>query len=129
MTDLSQLTLEALYTRLDELNAQWQAVEKAIEEKQLEDKRQLAQEIKAKIEAAGHDVGDIAGLLASRQRRAVKTTRSYARYVDPDNTSNSYSRGVLPGWLKEGMAAKGLDPSSKEDRESYKQKYLKKVSG
>jgi DNA-binding protein H-NS len=53
---------------------------------------------------------------------------SYATYVDPDNPSNTYVRGVLPGWMKDQMKATGFDPKNKEDRETFKQKHLKVAS-
>jgi DNA-binding protein H-NS len=125
MTDLSELSLEQLQKRLEELGTEWHLVEEAIEQKKEAGKNELAAEVRQKITDAGHDVADIVGLLQGRKRRTRSTSKSYATYVDPDNAANTYVRGVLPGWMKEKMAAKGLDPASKEDRETFKQKHLK----
>jgi len=38
-------------------------------------------------------------------------------------------RGVLPGWMKEQMVARGLDPKEKTDREAFKKQYLQRQEG
>jgi len=76
---------------------------------------------------AGQDVAEIVALLRGRKRR-TRSTKSYTTYVDPDNAANTYVRGVLPGWMEDQMKAKRVDPSNKEDCETFKQKHLKRVS-
>jgi DNA-binding protein H-NS len=49
--------------------------------------------------------------------------------VDPANPENIYVRGVLPRWMKEQMQANGLDPKSKDDRETFKQQHLQRMDG
>ncbi len=109
---------------MDDLGAEWHAVEDAIDAKKEAGKNELAEEIRQKIADSGFDVTEIVALLSGRKRR-TRSTVSYATYVDPDNAANTYVRGVLPGWMKDQMKAKGLDPSNKEDRETFKQKHLK----
>jgi DNA-binding protein H-NS len=68
--------------------------------------------------------------VAPKRRRASggkASDRSYTRYVDPENPENIYSRGVLPKWMKEKMAAQGYDPAVREDREAFKANYLQAV--
>jgi DNA-binding protein H-NS len=77
---------------------------------------------------SGHDVEEIAELIRGRTRRTkAGASKSYATYVDPDNAANTYVRGPLPRWMRDKMTAAGLDLSNKEDRETFKQKHLKKT--
>ena len=128
MRNLEKLSLKQLETHLEKLNAEWHAVEQAIEARRNEDKKVLAQEIKHKVREAGYDVGEIVGLIQAKKGRATrkKTNGGYARYVDPDNSDHVYVRGVLPNWLKEKMEAKGFNPATKADRDQFRDKYLKR---
>jgi DNA-binding protein H-NS len=70
-------------------------------------------------------------MVMPRRRRTAssrKGTRGYTRYVDPENPTNVYVRGVLPGWLREKMTEQGYDPARKEDREAFKATYLRAVN-
>ncbi len=125
MTSLSELSLEQLQQRLEELGAEWHAVEDAIAQKKEAQKKELALQVQQKIVDAGYDVAEIVGLLQGRKRRTT-ASKSYTTYVDPDNAANTYVRGPLPAWLKAKMADAGVDLQNKEDRETFKQKHLKK---
>jgi DNA-binding protein H-NS len=125
---MAEPTLEQLQQRLADLETEWNEVEAAIAEKLEEDKKQLAEEITQKIKDAGHELGEMIGLISPRRRRGSTAINSYTTYVDPDNPNNTYVRGVLPGWLKNKMRVTGFDPSKKEDRETFKAKHLKTVS-
>ena len=124
MTDLSKLTLEQLHQRLEELGAEWNAVEAQIERRTHEDKQALADLIRQKITDAGYRPEEITTLLRGR-RGSSRGSRSYTTWVDPDS-SNTYVRGPLPAWLRDKMAKAGVDPADKEQREAFKQQHLKK---
>ncbi|MBK1632411.1 H-NS histone family protein [Thiohalocapsa halophila] len=120
---------------VDELQAQLQQVEqnkvdleKALYQRWHEAKAELAHEIREMIDSRGYDTEEILELVAPKRKRAgggaKKGNRSYTRYVDPENPSNVYVRGVLPKWMKEKMTAQGYDPSVKDDREAFKANYL-----
>lgn len=120
---------------VDELQAQLQQVEqnkvdleKALYQRWHEAKAELAHEIREMIDSRGYDTEEILELVAPKRKRAgvsaKKGNRSYTRYVDPENPSNVYLRGVLPKWMKEKMTAQGYDPSVKDDREAFKANYL-----
>ncbi len=125
MTGLSKLSLDQLHQRLEELTVEWNAVEAQIEQRTKEDRLELALLIQQKITDAGFDVDEIARLL--RGRRTRTSSHNYTNWVDPE-TENTYVRGPLPAWLKDKMAAAGVDPADKEQREAFKQKHLKRVS-
>ena len=121
---LDKLSVDEIQQQLDELAQNQAELEEALEHRQQQAKYDLAQEIKDLIQERGYDVSEIVELLGARRRRssAVKksSSRQYTRYVDPDNPSNIYVRGVIPGWMKQKMQDQGYDPGSKADREAFK---------
>jgi len=126
MTDLSKLTLEQLHQRLEELGAEWNAVEAQIERRTHEDKQALADLIRQKITDAGYRPEEITTLLRGRRGSSLGS-RSYTTWIDPDS-ANTYVRGPLPAWLRDKMAKAGVDLADKEQREAFKQKHLKRIS-
>ena len=126
--NLSQLSEQQIKQRLTSLESDRFALEKALERKQQDSKRELAEEIREMILAKGYTVTEILEHLTPKRRgtRKAKSSRSYTRYVDPADSQNVYVRGVLPRWMKQQMTAKGLDPKSRTDREAFKEQYLDK---
>ena len=126
-----ELSLEEIEQRLYNIDSDRAALEAALEHKRQQGKVDLAQEVKDLILSRGYDVAEIVELMSSRKRGGgrIKASRSYARYVDPENPNNVYVRGVLPQWMKDQMAARGLDPKEKADRETFKAQYLNKMDG
>lgn len=129
--EYQHLSAEELKNQIEQTKQREAELQKALNMRWQAEKSELAQEIRDLIEARGHDVEDILGhLLPSRRRRAAGASKkagsgNYTRYVDPENSNNVYSRGVLPRWMKEKMAALGLNPGNKDDRESFKTNHLK----
>lgn len=126
-----QLSLEEIEERLYNIDSDRAALEAALEQKRQQSKVDLAQEIKGLILSKGYEVAEIVDLLTAKRRGAgrVRSSRSYTRYVDPENPDNVYVRGVLPQWMKDQMAARGLNPKEKADREAFKAQYLNKMDG
>ncbi len=129
--DYKSLSVEDLQQQLQQIEQSKVDLEKALTQRWHEAKSELAQEIRELIDSRGYDADEILSLVMPRRRRAgggaKKGNRSYTRYVDPENPNQVYTRGVLPGWMKEKMAAQGYDPSVKEDREAFKANYLQAV--
>ncbi len=127
----SELSLDEISQRLDNLESDRAALETALESKRQQSKKDLAVEIKDLIVSRGYDIAEIVDYLTPKRRAAgrAKSNRSYIRYVDPANSNNVYVRGVLPKWMKDQMAEKGLNPKKKGDREAFKEQYLKKTDG
>lgn len=127
----STLSLDEIAQRLDNLENDRAALETALENKRQQSKKDLAAEIKDLIVSRGYDIAEIVDYLTPKRRTTVraKSSRSYIRYVDPANSDNVYVRGVLPKWMKDQMAEKGLNPKEKEDREAFKEQYLNKMDG
>lgn len=115
-------------------------LEVALERRHQEAKTQVAQQVRDLILENGYDLNEIVPLISARRRRGpaakpktkkvVNTNKtSYTRYVDPQDAKRSYTRGVLPGWMKQRMQEQGYDPTSKQDRDTFKTKYLTRVEG
>ncbi|WP_462320375.1 H-NS histone family protein [Halochromatium sp.] len=134
--EYQHLSAEELKNQIEQTKQREAELKKALDQRWQTEKTELAQEIKDLIDARGHDAEEIANLLmpsGKRRRGSGSTgakragTGNYTRYVDPENPDNVYSRGVLPRWMKDKMAALGLNSGNKEDRETFKANYLQAV--
>lgn len=128
--DVSSMSAEEIEEQLQQLAQNKRALEKALERKKSRRKTDLAVKVREMILAEGFEVDEILELVDKKKRGAgggEKPAGSYRAYVDPDNPNNSYSRGVLPGWMKARMEANGLDPANKADREAFKARFLRAV--
>lgn len=105
-------------------------LERALKQQLAAERKDFVDELRAMIEERGYDSSEIGEMLSKRRgRRRSAGGSGGARFVDPNNPENSYSRGPLPAWFKEQMAAAGLDWSNKDDRETFKANYLSRVEG
>jgi DNA-binding protein H-NS len=123
--DTDNLTVQDIQARIREMDESRADLERVLEQRVQQAKYDCAQQVKDLIHEQGFSVADIVALLGGRRRKAPvaeakSTSRNYTRYVDPDNPSNVYVRGVIPGWMKQKMKDQGYDPSSKSDREAFK---------
>lgn len=130
--EYANLSVDELEQQLEQIAQNRADIEKALEHRRQQMKYELAEQIKDMIIEHGYEVPDIASLLGARKRRAGagaprKGKRQYTKFVDPDNASNVYVRGVIPGWMKQKMVDQGYDPTSKEDRDTFKANYLHAV--
>lgn len=130
--EYQQLSLEQIRERLQEVEQSKADLEKALYQRWNEAKSELAQRVREMIEEHGYEAEEIMAMVMPRKRRAAGTTRakgsrSYVRYVDPQDPENVYVRGVLPGWMKQKMVEQGYDPTVKADREAFKTNYLQAV--
>lgn len=127
--DLSDMSAAEIQAELQQLEASKRSLEKALEKQKTRRKSDLAAKVRDLILAEGFDVEEILEQVDKKKRAgaAEKAGGSGKVYVDPDNPDNSYSRGVLPGWMKARMQAAGLDPSNKGDRDTFKARFLKAV--
>jgi DNA-binding protein H-NS len=129
---LDNLSVDEIQSRLNDIANNRAALERALNQRRQQTRKELAQEVREMILSRGHDLTDILDLAANKKRAGSgrpRQMRSYARYVDPANAENVYVRGVLPGWMREQMVQRKLDPKVKEDRETFKAKYLQKQGG
>ncbi len=123
------LSLDEIQERLDNIDNDRVELEKALELRRQQSRKELADEIKDMILSQGYELSEIIELVGTRKRGVGRGrgSRAYIRYVDPENVDNVYIRGVLPKWMKDQMGAKGLDPKNKDDRITFKQQHLTRL--
>lgn len=130
--ELHHLSAEELKQQIEQAKQREAELQRALKQRAQAEKGELAQHIRSMIEDRGYDVEDIMGFVQPRKRRGgggkKGSSGNYTRYVDPENADNVYTRGVLPGWMKQKMASLGLDPKNREHRESFKANHLKAVN-
>jgi DNA-binding protein H-NS len=128
MSDLSDLSLEQLRLRMQELAAEQERLETVAKQRAEADKHDLAQEIRQRILDSGYELGEMLNLVQGRKRGlSVRTTAVRSGWVDPENPSNTYVRGPVPGWLRDKMIAAGADPTDKAQREAFKREHLQRA--
>ncbi|NCC25964.1 MAG: H-NS histone family protein [Deltaproteobacteria bacterium] len=98
----------ALLAQADELRAQ--ATE------------QMVENVMKYIEDNGFSVREIMTKVQARITKKQKVTT----FVNPENSEQTYTRGPLPEWIKEGMVAGGLDPADKAQVAQFKETLIKK---
>lgn len=128
--EYQNLSAEELKNQIEQTKQREAELQRALNQRWQAEKTELAQKIRGMIEDRGYDVDEIIDHVLPKRRRGGGAKKggsgSYTRYVDPENPENVYTRGVLPGWMKQKMAALGLDPSSKDDREAFKANHLQR---
>ncbi|MEA3638561.1 MAG: H-NS histone family protein [Lamprobacter sp.] len=132
MNHYEQLSAEEIQAQLDQVAQEQQQLHQALELRHKAEALALVAEVKQLILDRGYEVGEIAELIIGRaggkKQRGTKRTAvasaSYTGYADPDNPDNVYTRGRMPNWLIEKMAANGFDPADPEQRQQFKQQHL-----
>jgi len=129
---VENLSVEQIEQQLAQLAQDRLELENALEQRRQQGKYDLAEQIKTMIAEHGYTVADITSLLSGRKRRGAaakrRVARQYTGYMDPDDPSHVYTRGVIPGWMKAKMQEHGYDPGSKTDREAFKMNVLQAVA-
>jgi DNA-binding protein H-NS len=125
-----QLSVQELQDQLAQMEADKKALEAALKTQRAAALSDFAREIRDQITARGYNVDEVVSLIGKGARKASGGRRSggYPRYVDPDNPNNTYSRGPIPEWLKQKMAAAGYDPADRTQREEFKAAHLQLVA-
>ena len=128
--DSSDLSAQAIKNRLAEMEAERKRLEAEFKKRMANEISDFAKEIAAMITERGYQVDEVVSLLRKGKKSAPRRRGSgaYAHYVDPDNPEHTYSRGPLPKWLTEKMAAAGFDPSDKTQREEFKATHLTRAA-
>jgi regulator of replication initiation timing len=83
---------------------------------------QMVENVMKYIEENGFSVREIINKVLSR----VTKKQNVTTFVNPENSEQTYSRGPLPPWAKEKMAAAGLDPTDKAHVAQFKESLIKK---
>jgi DNA-binding protein H-NS len=90
----------------------------------------LAESIKQQIAEHGFTLESIMSLLQPVKAKRAKPSENPQRLsvvknviTDPE-TGKVYTKGPLPGWLKDRMVNAGLDPDNKADRVKYRESLM-----
>lgn len=126
----SELSIEELQNQLAQIEADKKALEAALRKQRGAELSSFARAIREQILERGYTLDEVVPLLSKGARKGVGGGRSgsYTQYVDPDDPTNTYSRGPLPVWLKEKMVAAGYDPADRTHREEFKAAHLELVA-
>lgn len=133
MNTTEHLSADELKAQLEAITAEREALHVALQQRREAEKANLAAEIKTMISERGHALEEITELVIGRslngkRRRSASSANdaqaNYTRYADPDNPDNTYTRGRMPAWLIDKMAANGFDPSDAEHRQQFKSEHL-----
>ena len=136
--EYANLSVEEIKRQLDEAEQKKNELSQMLKQRREDEKDSFLQQIRDLILNNGYNYSDIVPLIEPKRGRGrarirdegvgkAPSDRKYRRYVDPDNPSNTYKRGVLPAWMKQKMEEHGYDPSKKEDREAFKTNTLRLV--
>jgi DNA-binding protein H-NS len=122
----TELSTKEIQEQLAQIEADKKALEAALKNQRAAELSGFAKEIKEHITERGYTVDEVFSVLSKGRRKSAAGRRSgnYPHYVDPDNPANTYSRGPVPGWLKEKMIASGYDPADRAQREEFKTSHL-----
>lgn len=131
MIDTATLSAAAILQRLDAIEQDRKALEAQLVVQRKAARKGYIEQLRQDIRAHGYTVEEIALALLPKEQAQALTGSGRAgvsgHYVDPQDPSRTYVRGVLPGWLKEQMQAQGLDPENREQRRQFRQAHLQWV--
>lgn len=129
--EYANLSVEEIQRQLEEAESKKSELKKMLEVRRQEGKDVVAQQIMDLIFENGYELEEILPIIIPKRWRGPKaqrklvSNRQYTRYVDPDDTSKVYVRGVLPGWMKKKMIDAGYDPTSKDHRDQFKSECMR----
>jgi len=117
--------MKELIERLNEIDSEKAEIEAALAQAKVEMKASIVEQIRDLLAENGYTADEILPLLVPA--KAAKPDRVFSTYAMKDNPGKVYSRGVLPGWMKDAMVAVGLDPRMGEDRTKFKAEHMVNV--
>jgi len=117
--------MKELIERLEEIDAEKTELEAALAQAKVEMKSSIVEQIRDLLAENGYTADEILPLVAPAE--PPKPARVFTTWAMKDDTTKTYTRGVLPGWLKDAMVAVGLDPRMGEDRTKFKAEHMVQV--
>ena len=117
--------MKELIERLEEIKAEEAELEAALAQAKVDMKSSIVEQIRDLLAENGYTAEEILPLVAPAE--PAKPARVFSTYAMKDDPSKVYTRGVLPGWMKDAMAAVGLDPRMGEDRTKFKAEHMVQV--
>lgn len=117
--------MKEIIERLNEIKAEEAELEAALAKAKIEMRSSIVEQIRDMLAENGFTADEILPLVAPAE--PAKPARVFSTYAMKDDPGKVYSRGVLPGWLKDAMIAVGLDPRMGEDRAKFKAEHMVQV--
>ena len=113
---------QAIQEHIKALDEQKAALLAQAEELRAQATEQMVENVMKYIEDNGFSVREIVNKVLAR----VTKKQNVTTYVNPDNAEQTYTRGPLAPWIKEKMAAAGMDPEDKAQVAKFKETLIKK---
>ena len=122
------LSIDQIEQQLAQMEVDREMLEAALKERRQGDLVALAESLREQIAERGYQLDEVIAVL-QKGRRTTSRRRGEGqpRYVDPDNPAHTYSKGPIPGWLREMMQAAGYDVTDRSQREAFKTAHLRRV--
>lgn len=117
--------MKELIERLNEIKAEEAELEAALAQAKIEMKSSIVEQIRDLLAENGFTADEILPLVAPAE--PAKPARNFPTWALKSDQTKTYTRGVLPGWMKDAMAAVGLDPRMGADRITFKDAYMVQV--
>ena len=117
--------MKEIIERLEKIKAEEAELEAALAQAKIEMKAGVIEQIRDLLADNGFTADEILPLVAPPE--PAKPDRVFSTWAMKDDPTKTYTRGVLPGWMKDAMAAVGLDPRMGEDRTKFKSEYMVQV--
>ena len=117
--------MKELIKRLEEIKAEEAELEAALAKAKIEMREYVVERIREMLAENGFTADEILPLVAPAE--PAKPARNFQTWALNSDQTKTYTRGVLPGWIKDAMAAVGLDPRMGEDRAKFKNEHMVQV--
>ena len=117
--------MKEIIERLNEIKEEEAELEAAIAQLKIELKSSIVEQIRDLLAENGFTADEILPLVAPAE--PAKPARNFPTWALKSDQTKTYTRGVLPGWMKDAMGEIGLDPRMGEDRAKFKNEHMVQV--
>ena len=129
--------IETIKARLTDLDAERAQLEADLAQAHADGIPATVEAVRTLIADAGYTPDEILPLIAppapngkgkaKRTRASGSDTRHFPAYALADDPGRTYSRGKLPGWLREAMLSASMDPDDRASREYFREQRMVRV--
>lgn len=113
--------VQELRAKLEQLEADRAALEAALEAGIAADLASTRQAVDDLIKESGFSRKEVLGQVSAE---VASDGRAFPRFALRSDSSKTYSRGRLPGWLKDAMIQAGADPDLAADRKAFRAEHM-----
>lgn len=120
-----------LKAQLEATEARKSELEFALAEAKVQARQGVAEQVLELIRASGFDEQEILELLGPKpiqnerkRARKERSAKQRPRLALRGDSSKTYARGPMPGWIKQAMIETGMQPENAEHRAAFKAQYM-----